>query len=822
MALCGLALPCAWNVLSWRRAEQTLRLDLTRQVALATRQFQSVLRGLLDEGPEAEARVTEAMHLFATTGQASAIRLRRGGHTTIELGDWSRVGGEGVATWMLPEDEMAATEVSLDRVTRVQAPFRLGRDQYTLEMLINGPGLRDAQRYAILEQLALQWLLVVVSMLVVVLLVRRWLTTPLKEVLELLQVGARPEAFQALAAEHTGEFRQAAVALSEVLRELETTRRESGERRRAVEGLYDLAPVAMLTTDAAAQITGANRAAAELLGGGADELRGRTMHELLSPQDRVLFDEVLNRLRTEDQTRCQLRLRDRFGGPMVDASVQASAVRDAAGELAGARLALVDTTALKRVQAHLLERATRLKLALDHMSEAVLLVDEAGRVVVFNEAAATLLRTHPSAIEKHAVASERFWDGLGIDDAVGLCGRLTALIEGGSRAMHERIETRAGVFALQGVTVRDGAGVSVGTLLTLQEVTREEQNAEQLAQHKRQLQVMRRVAPALTDVRSIDGLLERTAEQMLSVLEVDAVGVAVRDGSSGRRAKQVVHRGTQPYLLEGHQALARSVEVELLPRVLAQPDLMFWPDLELAATPWASSFHATGLTSLAAAAVRGSADVQGVLWIARRGGETLEQHQLGLLETLCPLVAARLEMAQLVERLQGLHLVDPVTDLPSHLQFERAMYKMVGRPGQPCTLLVIDLDRFGEVNERLGRLASDGLMHAVATRLLGACRKSGFVARFAGSSFGMLIPDVEGEQAAALGERMRQVVGREPFSVEGEPVAVTASVGVASFPGDALRADDLLDLALVRVAMAKRQGRDRVVAEGVDLSKQAG
>lgn len=329
------------------------------------------------------------------------------------------------------------------------------------------------------------------------------------------------------------------------------------------------------------------------------------------------------------------------------------------------------------------------------------------------------------------------------------------------------------------------------------------------ASQKQQLRVLRCAGPALAEATCVDTLLERTAERMFDLLGVDAVGMAVRDGAHGRRVRQVLHRGRGSYLLTVNEALVRRVETDLLPEALMQPDLLYWRDLDTAETGWSGAFVAGGLTSAAAVGIRGSHDAQGVLWIGQRGGNRLDPSSLHLLEALVPLVAVRLELVQLRERLEGLCLSDPVTGLPSALQFDQARRQMVGRPGRPCAVCIIELDQPGIHEPRPTTVQRDGLMRAVASRLLSATRRSSFLAKLEGASYGLIMTGVEHDAACRLGQRLVDVVAAEPFHLTSgteEPIFVTVSAGVACFPEDGVRSDELLDLAHIRVAAARRMG----------------
>ena len=98
--------------------------------------------------------------------------------------------------------------------------------------------------------------------------------------------------------------------------------------------------------------------------------------------------------------------------------------------------------------------------------------------------------------------------------------------------------------------------------------------------------------------------------------------------------------------------------------------------------------------------------------------------------------------------------------------------------GVPLAALVIDLDRFKSVNDRLGHPQGDALLKATARALLESIRDGDFVARHGGDEFVVIAPDCDRDGASALGHRIRYRLGLIRELMDSVPVAVTASVGV--------------------------------------------
>ncbi|MHB2024357.1 MAG: GGDEF domain-containing protein, partial [Mycobacteriales bacterium] len=129
---------------------------------------------------------------------------------------------------------------------------------------------------------------------------------------------------------------------------------------------------------------------------------------------------------------------------------------------------------------------------------------------------------------------------------------------------------------------------------------------------------------------------------------------------------------------------------------------------------------------------------------------------------------------------------------------------------RPLAFLMIDIDRFKNVNDRFGHQRGDAVLAEVAQRISGCVREVDTVARYGGEEFAVVLPEADAAGAARTAERICRAMRAAPMSNEdAEPVAVTVSVGAAVFPAHGPTAATLLRSADRALYAAKAAGRDR-------------
>ncbi|QSI78395.1 sensor domain-containing protein [Niveibacterium microcysteis] len=224
---------------------------------------------------------------------------------------------------------------------------------------------------------------------------------------------------------------------------------------------------------------------------------------------------------------------------------------------------------------------------------------------------------------------------------------------------------------------------------------------------------------------------------------------------------------------------------------------------------------------------------QGELWNRRKNGEIYPQltsisavrdgrghvsRYVGVLTDISAIKASE-------ERLEFLAHHDPLTNLPNRLtlfsRIERAM-KVAKREGHSTALLMLDLDRFKDVNDSFGHLVGDSLLQRVAEGLRCRLREVDTLSRLGGDEFTILLEKLHRpDDASRVAEDILDTL-RTPWTLPGgSQLRVSASIGIAHYPGSAVSPEELLQQADAAMYRAKREGRGRYHYFSQDLTHAA-
>jgi len=184
------------------------------------------------------------------------------------------------------------------------------------------------------------------------------------------------------------------------------------------------------------------------------------------------------------------------------------------------------------------------------------------------------------------------------------------------------------------------------------------------------------------------------------------------------------------------------------------------------------------------------------------------------LEVVASAAAVSLVNAESFQEIRRLATTDPLTGLFNRrVFFERfdETFARARRNERPMTLILADLDHFKQVNDTWGHPAGDEMLRRVAATLSSCVRETDVVARYGGEEFAILLEETDVGGGVMMAERIRRAVEELPVAVNGHTLGATLSAGCATWSGNGLDRDTLVDQADVALYRGKELGRNRVV-----------
>ena len=183
------------------------------------------------------------------------------------------------------------------------------------------------------------------------------------------------------------------------------------------------------------------------------------------------------------------------------------------------------------------------------------------------------------------------------------------------------------------------------------------------------------------------------------------------------------------------------------------------------------------------ARLRAGSSIDGFLYIQRNSSVPFTEQERLLLDSTATVLALALGNAGAQRQLQESHFRDPLTGVFNAGALKGLLRRELHagyRYGVPACLIVLDLDYFAVVNERLGHEAGDTVLKNVAALVEDSIREVDSVSRYDGEAFAVVLPHTGLGAAQTLAERIRAGIERKAFEVEDGYVRLTTSIGLAA------------------------------------------
>jgi diguanylate cyclase (GGDEF)-like protein len=201
----------------------------------------------------------------------------------------------------------------------------------------------------------------------------------------------------------------------------------------------------------------------------------------------------------------------------------------------------------------------------------------------------------------------------------------------------------------------------------------------------------------------------------------------------------------------------------------------------------------------------------GLLVCVTKPGEAFLPNDIQALESVADILATATQNARYVDRVRQLAYRDGLTGVFNRRYFDSRLVEEITRAaryGGGVSVLMIDLDRFKEINDAFGHMIGDDVLRAVSTIFMRHLRKVDVVCRYGGEEFAVVLPATQGGSAASVADKLRRAIACAQYP--GVTLPVTVSIGVAEFPANGITRDDIVRAADAALYQAKENGRNRV------------
>lgn len=340
------------------------------------------------------------------------------------------------------------------------------------------------------------------------------------------------------------------------------------------------------------------------------------------------------------------------------------------------------------------------------------------------------------------------------------------------------------------------------------------QDRDELAQCNRHLSFLHQLTQALSGTLEADAIVKVLFAGLPSLIAADLVGLARTDpdqawawsqaqdaqGANALRSRLLNRLGRMTGRVTSRRGAIRPLRNSSLALVPAADGSVQSQD-----------GHAVSVHEVTLAI--GSHGV-GILHVQRTRERPYTGQEQQLLATIAAALAVALGNADVHGQIQELAFRDPLTGVLNRRALNGPLQRELNaglRYGASACLLILDLDYFKSVNDRLGHVAGDGVLARVAALVQERVREVDSVGRYGGEEFAVVLPHTDLSQAQVLAERIRAEIERRAFDLDDGSVRITASVGVASLHDSSIdsigRWIAAADSALYE---AKSQGRNRV------------
>jgi len=318
------------------------------------------------------------------------------------------------------------------------------------------------------------------------------------------------------------------------------------------------------------------------------------------------------------------------------------------------------------------------------------------------------------------------------------------------------------------------------------------------------------IAAATAGAEDLDAVLDVIARSLRRLFPVDGAGLGLLEGDSVMLRQVLGRDGSAPREPERLPA-----DASHLMGWVIRHERPLWRNDVSAEMRFSEKPARGGLRSDMTIPLRARGRVMGAFRVGCRRRHAFDPEDFEVLKRCADMTAVAVETQRLLLATRRLAELDGVTGVYNHRHFRTLLDQEVERArrgDRPVALVMIDIDDFKRFNDTYGHQAGDEVLRHVAQTVARVLRRSDVVARYGGEEFVVLLADAGAPEAVRVAETIRAEVEKTPVTPAGmlRPLQVTVSLGVASFPADAINGPDLVAAADRGLYQAKRTGKNRV------------
>jgi diguanylate cyclase (GGDEF)-like protein len=338
---------------------------------------------------------------------------------------------------------------------------------------------------------------------------------------------------------------------------------------------------------------------------------------------------------------------------------------------------------------------------------------------------------------------------------------------------------------------------------------------EQLREQDKEITLINRLTIIITSGVSIQEKFEGFVQELKKVVNVDWATIVLIDGN------ELYFSALSSTVGSAWQTGERiPLEGTATEWVCQEKRSLYEADLGRYHRFWTGEYHLNqGIRSIIYLPLSIKDECIGSLILASHKPNAYSPRQIRLLEQVALQIATPVENAQLYARAEQRARIDELTGLFNRRHFEERLKEEIARHsryGDLFSIFMLDLDNFKTYNDIYGHPAGDILLGQVGKIVKSSVRSSDQAFRYGGDEFVVILPQTALDDAYVVAERVRKQIAGE---MEEKGIAVTCSIGLASYPSDGVISGELVTVADTALYYAKRTGGNRLYLSSKILSE---